>query len=117
MPASLAMPPPDPPRGGVTAGLPPGPFIPSFRDCGKVPDFPVKPNTSHRTLHHLVRVRFWSLRRPVDKLTPPAGKPSVTVRFLKRGRAVIPEHGHQIGAVCARRGWAERFEVVLSRPI
>jgi hypothetical protein len=28
-----------------------------------VPDFPVKLNTGHRTLHHLVRVRFWSLRR------------------------------------------------------
>ena len=103
MPASLAMPPLDPSRDGVTCGPAARAVHPQLPGLGKVPDFPVKPNTGHRTLHHLVRVRFWSLRRSVDKLTPPAGKPSVTVRFLQCGRAVIPEHGRQTGAVRARR--------------
>jgi hypothetical protein len=29
-----------------------------LRDAGEVPDLPIEPNTSHRTLHHLAGVRF-----------------------------------------------------------
>ena len=56
MPASLAMAPLETLEAASLAGPSPGSFILSLRDAGRCRNLPIKPNTSHRTLHHLVGV-------------------------------------------------------------
>lgn len=98
------MPPLGPSRGGVTCGPVARAVHPQLSGLREGAGLPGQAKHRPPDLASSCPGEVLVLRRSVEKLTPPAGKPSVTVRFHQRGRAVIPARGRQMGAVRTRRG-------------